>query len=589
MRDFFKIISLVKPRWGAVFILLALSLISNIIGLAYPFMAKVLIDEVLLARNGALLKIVALGMVALTVLGLSFGTLNRYLYTKLTTRILFEMRLHLYRHLQGFSLRFFSNTRVGEILTRLSGDVAEVQSAGTDTLFQLGTGLFTIVVTLSILLWLNWQLTLLCLLAAPPALLALRRFQPRIEGGAKEIRDKNADIAAILVETFSAIKVIKSLAAEPFETKRFIDKSEDAMGSILRYQLFTALLAGIPTLLFAGAASLVFYYGGRSVIEGRMSIGDLVAFAAYQARLMGPLQGVMALYMRLQRAKASLTRILELFEERPGLREEGGSLELDGKVGPIEFHRVTFNYEPNEPVLQDVSFAIPEGALAAIVGPSGAGKTTLIDLLLRFYDPQQGFITIGGRDLRDLKLDSLRRHLVLAGQDTVLFNATIEENIRYAAPEASREKIVAAAKAADIHSFIMSLPKGYDTVVGERGEKLSRGQRQRLAIARALLRDPKILILDEATASLDGLTESGVRKALASLMEGRTTLVITHRLQSVREADLLLVIDGGKLVQVGTHEALMASEDLYRRLYLEEERESVEAGTVLGASPGGLG
>lgn len=581
MRDFLKIVAFVKPRWLAVFFILALSLVSNLIGLAYPLLAKVLIDEVLLGRNAALLQIVAFGMVALAIFGLSLGTLNRYLYTKLTTRILFEMRLYLYRHLQGFSLRFFSNARVGEILTRLSGDVAEVQSAGTDTLFQLGTSLFTIVATLGILLWLNWSLTLLCLLAAPPALLVLRRFQPRIEEGAREIRDKNADIAAVLVETFSAIKVIKSLAAEPFETQRFIDKSEDAMGSILRYQVLTALVGGIPALLFAAAASLVFYYGGRSVILGEMSIGDLVAFAAYQARLMGPLQGVMALYMRLQRARASLRRILELFEEGPGLREEGGSLDLEGRTGKVRFHEVTFGYDPHEPVLQDVSFTIPEGALAAIVGPSGAGKTTLIDLLLRFYDPQNGFITIGGRDLRDLKLDSLRRHVVLAGQDTVLFHATIEENIRYAAPEASREEIVAAAKAADIHSFIMSLPKGYDTVVGERGEKLSRGQRQRLAIARALLRSPQILILDEATASLDGLTESTVRKALSSLMEGRTTIVITHRLQSVREADLILVIDGGKLVQAGTHEALMASEGLYRRLYLEEEKEAPEARALL--------
>lgn len=582
MRDFLKIVAFVKPRWQAIFFILALSLVSNLIGLAYPLLAKVLIDEVLLGRNAALLKIVAFGMVALALLGLSLGTLNRYLYTKLTTRILFEMRLHLYRHLQGFSLRFFSNARVGEILTRLSGDVAEVQSAGTDTLFQLGTSLFTIAATFSILLWLNWRLTLLCLLAAPPALLTLRRFQPRIEGGAREIRDKNADIAAVLVETFSAIKVIKSLAAEPFETQRFINKSEDAMGSILRYQVLTALIGGIPAFLFAAAASLVFYYGGRSVILGEMSIGDLVAFAAYQARLMGPLQGVMALYMRLQRARASLKRILELFEEGPGLREEGGSLDLEGRAGEVRFHEVTFGYDPHEPVLQDVSFTIPEGALAAIVGPSGAGKTTLIDLLLRFYDPQKGFITIGGRDLRDLKLDSLRRHVVLAGQDTVLFHATIEENIRYAAPEASREEIVAAAKAADIHSFIMSLPLGYDTVVGERGEKLSRGQRQRLAIARALLRDPRILILDEATASLDGLTESTVRKALSSLMEGRTTIVITHRLQSVREADLILVIDGGKLVQAGTHETLMAQEGLYRKLYLEEERETPEARALLG-------
>lgn len=587
MRDFFKIVALVKPRWGAVFLILSLSLVSNLISLAYPLLAKVLIDEVLLGRNGALLGIVALAMVALALLGLSLGALTRYLYTKLTTRVLFEMRLHLYRRLQGFSLRFFSNTRVGEILTRLNGDVAEVQSAGTDTLFQLGTALFTVAATLSILLWLNFTLTLLCLPAAPLALLALRRFQPRIEGGAREIRDKNADIAAVLVETFSAIKVIKSLAAEPFETRRFIDKSEDAMGSILRYQVLTALLAAIPALLFTTAASLVFYYGGRSVIEGRMSIGDLVAFAAYQARLMGPLQGMTGLYMRLQRARASLTRILELFEEGPGLREQAGSLDLDGRTGAIEFRQVTFGYDPGEPVLRDLSFVIPEGSFSAIVGPSGAGKTTLIDLLLRFYDPQRGSITIGGRDLRELKLDSLRRHVVLAGQDTVLFQASIEENIRYAAPDASREAVVAAARAADIHAFVTSLPSGYDTVCGERGETLSRGQRQRLAIARALLRSPQVLILDEATASLDGLSESTVRKALAAVMDGRTTIVITHRLQSVREADLILVIDGGKLIQAGTHEVLVASEGLYRCLYLEEEREAPEARALLGASAGG--
>ncbi len=585
MRDFFKIVALVRPRWGAISVILAVSLVSNLIGLAYPLLAKVLIDEVLLGHNQSLLAIVALGMVALALLGLSVGALNRYLYTKLTTRILFDMRLRLYRHLQGFSLRFFSNTRLGEILTRLSGDVAEVQSAGTDTLFQLGMSLFTIIATLGILLWLNWKLTLLCLLAAPPALLTLRRFQPRIEEGAAEIRDKNADIAAVLVETFSAIKVIKSLVAERFETERFIGKSEDAIGAIVRYQVLTALLAGIPALLFATAASLIFYFGGRAVIEGSMSIGALVAFAAYQGRLMGPLQGLMGLYMRLQRARVSLKRILELFEEGPGLREEGGTLDLDGPVGEIRFHGVTFGYDPDEPVLQDVSFWIPEGAFVAIVGPSGAGKTTLSDLLLRFYDPQRGAITLGGRNLRDLRLDSLRRRIVLAGQDTVLFHATIEENIRYAAPEASREQIVATAQAADIHEFIVSLPHGYETVVGERGEKLSRGQRQRLAIARALLRDPQILILDEATASLDGLTESAIRKALASLMEGRTTIAITHRLQSVREADLVLVVDDGKVVQAGTHETLMAHEGLYRRLYLEEEKTApVAPGFLLGTS-----
>lgn len=547
-----------------------LSILATLFGLGYPLFTKFFIDEVLLKGNTRLLIILTVGMFVIALLGFLLASVNRYLYTWISARILFDMRMALYRHLQSLSLRFYTKTRIGEILARINTDLAEIQRITTDVLLNSFTNFLTLIGTVGFLLWLSYKLFLVSSLLLPFAALGLRYFRPRIADKTREIRDRNADLGSFLIETFQGIKLIKAFGAEELELERFARKHQAYIQAVLDLQKLSIFSGGISGLLLPATSLLVFLYGGHLVITGRMTLGDLIAFSAYLIRAFGPLQGLMGLYVQLQRARISLQRVFELMALEPEIKEKEGAISLESIKGEVEFEGVSFGYEPDKPILQNVSFRIPAGTTVAIVGPSGMGKTTLIDLLLRFYDPQKGSIKIDGIDLRDLKIQSLRNHIGVVGQETFLFHATIEENIRYGKNNASREEIIRAARTAYIHDFIESLPQKYETVVGERGVRLSGGERQRVAIARAILKSPRILILDEATSSLDWMSEQQVRTALAELMKGRTTLIVTHRLSSIQNAHQILVIHEGQIVQQGLHEDLLKIEGLYRQLYEAE-------------------
>ncbi|MBI3988215.1 MAG: ABC transporter ATP-binding protein [candidate division NC10 bacterium] len=571
MDQLLRLLPFVRPRVLGLLVVFGFSLFSILLGLATPLFTKILIDDALLKGNGRLLAILVVAMFATRAMATLAAALNSYLYSKIAAEVLFRMRLSLYQHLLTLSPKFYAQTRIGEILSRINTDMAEVQRIATDVLFNLVLSLLSVIGTGGFLVWLNWRLTLVSVVFLPLALLALGQLRPKVEALARAIRDRNADLASLLVERLSGVKFIQAFGAEGYEVERFVGKSREVIRTLLRYQITSSLAGGIPGLLLTASTAVAFLYGGYLVITGGMTVGALVAFTAYQARAFGPLQGLIDLSLGLQRARVSLLRVFELFDVRPEVVEKKDALPLEDVPGEIVFKKVSFAYQPGDFILKDLSFIIPPGSTVAIVGPSGSGKSSIVDLLMRFYDPLEGSIELRGRNLKDFTLASLRRHVVLIDQETFLFHATIEENIRYGRRDATREEVIAAAKAASIHDFIESLLEGYNTMVGERGMRLSEGEKQRIAIARAILRDPKVLILDEATSSLDWLSEQNVRKALGHLMKGRTTIIVTHRLSSIKDVDHILVLHGERIVQAGSHEELLKEEGLYRTLWLAEQ------------------
>jgi len=570
-REYARLLGYLKPYRGRLTLILLLALGGTGANLAYPYLSKILIDEALLGRNFRLLALVTLVLFGAMTLTFVFNGLSSLLYVAVSARILLDMRLDLYRHVQGLSLKFYHNTRLGEILSRLNNDMAEAQRVASDTLLAFITNLLFLTGAIVLLLVLNWKLFLVGVALLPLGLKGVFHYRRKVRDEARTIREHSAAIGSFLVESLLGIRLIKAFGAETLEAEKFRAKNESFIRALLRFQWLSMIASGLPGLMMAASTLAVLLYGGYLVIAGAMTIGSLIAFVAYQMRLMPPIQNLVTLFMNFQRARASLDRVFEFLNLQPEVRERPDARELERVEGRIEFDQVTMSYEPDQPVLNSVSFMVPARSTCAIVGPSGVGKSTIADLLLRFYDPLSGTIRLDGYDLRDVTLSSVRRQICLVDQETFLFNATIEDNLRYARPEATRDEIVAAAKAAAIHEFIEALPQGYQTVVGERGVKLSGGQRQRLAIARAILRAPAILILDEATSALDWLVESSVKDALVRIMQGRTTLIISHRFSLVRDADHIVVLEGGEVAQVGRHEQLIHQEGAYRRLFLSQK------------------
>ena len=561
-----RVFPFVRPYSGRLALVFALTLLSTLLGLAYPLGAKFLIDDVLTGHRPNLLFAATLILAALIVLSFVGSAVTRYLYTAVSARILMEMRLFVFRHLQTLSPRFYARTRTGEIVSRLNSDVAEIQSVATDALFSLALSVLTLAGTMAVLIFLNWRLFLLGFVLVPISVRVLMPYRQRIAKQARVVRESNAELSSTVLESLHGMKWINTVGAEAAEAQKLTQKNEDYIGSVLRYQVVSAYGSGLPAIFMSLSTLVLLLYGGHQVIIGRMSLGALVAFAAYQARLLSPMQNVIGLYLSLQRARVSLDRVFEFLDLQPEVCERPDAIALPAARGEVEFRDVTFAYRQGIPVVRGVSFTLSAGRRLAIVGPSGAGKSTLVDLVLRFYDPQRGAVYFDKNDLRDLQVRSLRQQIAVVSSEPFLFHASIEENIRYAQWESTHEQIWDAARKADLEEFILSTPRGMDAVVGERGLKLSTGQRQRIAIARAVLRKARLWIFDEATSTLDVLTESRIWRALEECLEGRTALVITHRLSSVRDADEILVLDRGEIVQRGTHERLAEVEGLYREL-----------------------
>jgi ATP-binding cassette subfamily B protein len=562
-----RALGFVRPYWRKLTVVLVLSVLATLAGLAPPYLLKILIDQALLTRDFTLVVGVALGLLGVSLGSFLLNTASSYAYVKVSARALFEMRLHLFRHLLRLSPRFFARAPTGDILSRLNNDVSELQRVAADTLLAFLTNFLFLAGTVAILLYLEPFLFLISVALVPASVWLLHRFRRRVSEGSRRVRERSAEIGSFLVESLLGLRQTVAARQEERQAQRFGEKSDRFIDALLRLQLTNYLASGVPGALLSFSTLGVFVLGGYFVIEGRLSLGGLVAFTAYQARLLSPVQNLMSLYLNLQAGRVSLERIFALLDAAPEVADASDAQPLARARGEVEFREVVLDFGRGGPVLNGVSFALPAGAVYALVGPSGVGKSSVADLLLRLIDPDRGAVLLDGIDLRRLRLSDLRRHVVVVEQDTFLWNSTIEDNIRFGRPEATSEEVESAARAAAIHDWVVSLPDAYRALVGERGLELSTGQRQRIALARALLREPAVLVLDEATSALDGEAERSFAGALLPLMRGRTTLILSHRLSLVRMAERVLVLDEGRIVEEGTVEALLGRGGTFQRLF----------------------
>lgn len=570
-----RLFTLSRPYRARLYTAFALTMLSSLVWLAVPLGLRSLLDAVFTAGNRGLLDRLALGLLGLFVLQSALAFAGYYLLEWTGERVVADLRRRVYAHLHRLDLRFFAGQRTGDLTSRLTNDVGAVREAVTTALVEVLTQSLTLLGSVALMVALNWRLSLIIFVIVPFVTLAARYFGLRLRRLSRSVQDRLADTTAVAEEALSAVRIVKGFAREAFEVGRYGAAVEGLFATARRRVLLTSLFWSIVSLLFMGALVALFWFGGTEVLAGRLTAGDLVAFIFYAFNIARSVGGLSRLYATFNGAAGASERLFELLETTPDIDDAPGAVPLPPVRGAVAFERVTFAYEAGRPVLEDVTFAVAPGETVALVGPSGAGKTTLLNLIPRFYDPTAGRVCIDGHDLRAVQHASLRAQIAVVPQEVHLFAATIRENIRYGRLEATDAEVEAAAQAANAHDFIAALPGGYDAEVGERGVKLSGGQRQRVAIARAILRDAPILLLDEATSSLDSASEALVQEALERLMRHRTTFIIAHRLSTVQHADRIFVVEGGRIVQAGTHGVLMAQPGLYRTL---AARQFAEAG-----------
>ncbi len=530
------------PYTGRLILILVISLAATCLSLVQPFISKLLIDTALLKHDMHALVRVACLMFFASVLSFALNIVSSYRYVKVSAAMLFDMRVALFRHLQTLSPRFYAGFRLGDLMSRLNNDVGEVQRVSADTLLSVLSNVVFLVGSVCMMLWLNWRLFLLSAVFVPACLLTFLRYQRRLTVLTKTLRERSADLGSLFVDTILGMRVIVSLRASEYEAARFKERNDAFVGTMLEVQVASFMTGALPGTILTAATAAVFLYGGWMIFNGAMSIGTMVAFMAYHMRLLSPIQNLMGMSAGLATARVSLNRIFELFETKAEVRDTPHPLPLGPVKGQFRLENVSIKYDRN-PVLRDVSLQIPAGAFCAILGSSGAGKSTLADLLVRYLDPDAGRILLDGQDLREVSLDDLRREVMLVDQSPYLFNVSIRENISFAWPSATLAEIEEAGRAAGLEELIRRLPEGYQTKTGERGLALSVGERQRIALARALLRRPRVLILDEPTSALDVDTERLVAFNLRQALPDATLIVITHKPALAALADCVIEIE----------------------------------------------
>lgn len=566
---FRRALGFVRPYGWALAPVVALSLLGTGLGLVLPYLSKLLVDDALVAQDfGALLRIVGL-FVGITAASFLMNVLSGMRYTKVSADILFDMRLDLYRHLQRLSPRYYAKTPLGDVVSRINGDIGEIQRVTAEaTLAWLGQ-LIALVGTVGMLIYLDVGLFFAGLITLPPALFALLRYRRQLEARVRVLRERSADIGTFLIETLQGMRAVVGANAQEREVDRFRNKNDSFVDALLSMRLFTYLAGGLPGLLLTTGTGIVFVYGGYRVINEVTTLGTFVAFMAYQMRLMAPIQGLMGLYSNLATARASLVRVHEVLDSPPEVVEANPAKSLPVCKGEVTLEEVHYGFGRGGEVLAGVNLVIPAGQVLAIVGTSGSGKSTIADLLSRQLDPDEGRILLDGEDLSDLFLSQVRMHVSVVEQSPFIFHATVAENVRYARPEATEADVRQAIHAAGLSDLMDSMPEDINTVVGERGSQLSAGERQRVAIARAYLAEPSVLIFDEATGALDPMSEAAVLSGYDALMRGRTTVLITHRIDLARQADRVVVLKDGKVAEDGSLSDLETQGTAFRDIFLD--------------------
>ena len=579
----FNIGDLLRPHWAALAGGIVAVVVEGITNLLEPWPVKIVVDNVLKSRstsdwlNGfilstmgddklAILRFAAIAALAIACIGATASYAEKYLTTSVGQWVMHDLRRTLYSHLQRLSLRYHDHKETGDLISRATTDIDAIQSFITSGLLGALVNSVTLLGMVGVMFYLNWRFTLIALSVAPPLFVIVYSYTRRIKQASREVRKKEGEIVSVLQETLSSIRVIRAFGREDYEQRRLEEESLESVEITLRARGLKAKLAPLVEVLVAIGTSLVLWFGGRMILAGTLSAGSLIVFILYIGKMYKPMQELSKMTDTFSKATVGYERIREIFQVDGEVKDLPGSRRIGRVQGGIEFDHVSFSYEPDVPVLKDVSFRIEPGQTAALVGPTGAGKSTITALIPRFYDPNEGVVRIDGIDIRRLRQRSLRQQISFVLQETLLFHGSVWYNIAYGKPDASRAEILRAAELANVHEFVEKMQQGYDTIVGERGVTLSGGQRQRIAIARAIIRDTPILILDEPGTGLDAASEKQVFEALERLTAGKTTIVIAHRLSTVRRADIILVVQDGRIVERGKHEELVSAGGLYAEL-----------------------
>jgi subfamily B ATP-binding cassette protein MsbA len=591
-----SLIRLIRPHWKALSLAFIAVLGETFSDVLEPWPIKIVIDNILQSKKLPdwldgfishtfghdklpILNFAVAAVVAIAIIGAVSSYLEKYLTTSVSQWVTHDLRRTLYNHIQRLSLAQYDRVQTGDLITRVTSDINAVQDFVNSALLGMVVNVLTLVGMIGVMLYINWRFTLIALSIAPALFIVVYSFTRRIKKASRAVRKKESELVSVVQEVLTSVRVVKAFAREDFEVERFESQSLENVETALRARGIKAKLSPIVDVMVAIGTCMVLWYGSRLALQGELSAGILVVFLLYLGKMYKPMRELSKMTDAVSKAMVGYERIQEVLEIEARVVDLPRARKAPKFKGNIEFDHVTFSYEEGQPVLKDVSFSIKGGQVAAIVGPSGTGKTTIISLIPRFYDPQSGTIKIDGKDIREYKLKSLREQISFVLQDTLLFHATVMDNIAYGKPDATPQQVIRAAKLANAHAFIEKMPEGYDTMVGERGVTLSGGQRQRIAIARAVIRDTPILILDEPTSGLDSASEQAVIEALDRLMEGRTCIVIAHHLNSIRHADVVFVVKDSELVEQGTHEELLAAGGVYADLYKIQTSENVEETT----------
>ena len=594
-----RIIDLVRPHWKALTIALVAVLGETLTDILEPWPIKIVVDNILQSKKlpsvlggivtglfgsnaGAVLYFAVAAVALIAIVGAVSSYVEKYLTTSVSQWVGHDLRRTLYHHIQRLSLAEHDRSRTGDLITRVTSDIGAVQDFINSALLGMLVNAMTLVGMIGVMLYLNWRFTLIALSIVPVLFLVVYYYTRRIKSASRAVRTQEGKLLSVVEEVLTSIRTVKAFAREDYEEQRFETESLANVEAGLQARSIKAKLSPVVEVLVAIGTCLVLWYGARLAMAGQISAGVLIVFLLYLGKMYKPMRDLSKMTDTVSKAMVGYERIQEVLDIKSDVRDLRGARPAPRFKGRIEFKDVSFNYGTDKRVLEDLSFTIEAGQVAAIVGPSGTGKSTLVSLIPRFYDPASGSVAIDGTDIRQYRLKSLRDQISFVLQDTLLFRATIWENIAYGKPNASPAEIRRAADLANAREFIEEMPDGYDTMVGERGVTLSGGQRQRIAVARAIIRDTPILILDEPTAGLDAASEQAVIGALDTLMKGRTSVVIAHHLGTIRHADVIFVISDSALVEQGTHEELLAHNGVYAELHRLQAPEGARITTAHG-------